>query len=71
MLAHMATITLQSLVEQQIAQGAPVERLPATRSPKAPAQSAAQSAATSNVTRLPLRCKAPNSVFAFGQSFAA
>ena len=71
MLAHMATITLQSLVEQQIAQGAPVERLPAARSPKAAAQAAAQSAAASNVTRLPLRCKAPNSVFAFGQSFAA
>jgi Rrf2 family iron-sulfur cluster assembly transcriptional regulator len=75
MLAHMATISLQSLLDQQIAQGAQIERLPGAQPTKATAQAAAQgaarAAAASNVTRLPLRCKAPNSVFAFGQSFAA
>jgi Rrf2 family iron-sulfur cluster assembly transcriptional regulator len=65
MLAHLATISLQRLVDEQRAGGAAVE----TRTPKralAPVPLAA-----SNVTRLPLRCNAPNSVFAFGRSFAA
>ena len=63
MLAHLATITLQRLLDQQVASGATVEpRAPKRVLPPAP---------VSNVTRLPLRCNAPNSVFAFGRSFAA
>ena len=63
MLAHLATITLQSLHDQQRASGAAVEpRVPKRVLPAPP---------VSNVTRLPLRCNAPNSVFAFGRSFAA
>ncbi len=63
MLAHLATISLQSLLSQQLASGAAVEpRAPKRMVPAAP---------VSNVTRLPLRCSAPNSVFAFGRSFAA
>ncbi len=63
MLAHLATITLQSLIDRQLAAGVQVEQR-AVRRPMVPPT-------PSNVTRLPLRCKAPNSVFAFGQSFAA
>jgi Rrf2 family iron-sulfur cluster assembly transcriptional regulator len=60
MLDHMATISLQSLVDNQLAAGVKVE--PRTvRRPFVPAFEA---------PRLPLRCNAPNSVFAFGQSFA-
>jgi Rrf2 family iron-sulfur cluster assembly transcriptional regulator len=63
MRAHLATITLQRLLDQQVASGANVEPRPPERVlPAAP---------VSNVTRLPLRCNAPNSVFAFGRSFAA
>ncbi len=63
MLAHLSTITMQRLLDQQLASGATVEpRLPKRTLPLAP---------MSNVTRLPLRCNAPNSVFAFGRSFAA
>lgn len=65
MLAHLATISLQRLVDEQRANGTTVE----TRTPKrmpSPTQSI-----PSNVTRLPLRCNAPNSVFAFGRSFVA
>ena len=58
MLRHMATITLQSLVQEQIDQGATIEDKPARRPPaRAPAPK-------------PVRTNAPNSVFAFGQSFA-
>jgi Rrf2 family iron-sulfur cluster assembly transcriptional regulator len=63
MLAHLATITLQRLVDEQRAHGAPVETLAPRRAP--------EPLPVSNVTRLPLRCSAPNSVFAFGRSFAA
>ena len=63
MLAHLATITLKGLLDQQIALGARPEVRPAKRPMVL--------APVSNVRQLPLRCKAPNSVFAFGQSFAA
>ncbi len=61
--AHLATITLQHLLDQQAARGRSLEA--AAPRPVPPALPA------SNVTRLPLRCNAPNSVFAFGNSFAA
>jgi Rrf2 family iron-sulfur cluster assembly transcriptional regulator len=63
MLAHLATITLQRLLDEQVANGASVE-------PRTPVP-VLRPATVSNVTRLPLRCNAPNSVFAFGRSFAA
>ncbi len=58
MLTHMATITLDSLVQEQLDQGVHVE----TRAPRrmAPLPPAAKS----------VRTLAPNSVFAFGRSFA-
>jgi Rrf2 family transcriptional regulator, iron-sulfur cluster assembly transcription factor len=59
MLEHMATITLDSLVQEQVAKGVTVETRP-TRRPLAPAPVAK-----------PVRTLAPNSVFAFGRSFAA
>jgi Rrf2 family iron-sulfur cluster assembly transcriptional regulator len=65
MLAHLATISLQRLVDEQRTSGAAVE----TRTPKRALAPVPLTA--SNVTRLPLRCNAPNSVFAFGKSFAA
>jgi Rrf2 family transcriptional regulator, iron-sulfur cluster assembly transcription factor len=58
MLQHMATITLASLVDEQKAQGATVEAKPVRRA-----------IAPQPVVR-PLRTTAPNSVFAFGRSFA-
>jgi Rrf2 family iron-sulfur cluster assembly transcriptional regulator len=58
MLQHMATITLESLVEDQKAQGATVETKPVRRA-----------IAPQPVARTP-RTTAPNSVFAFGRSFA-
>jgi Rrf2 family iron-sulfur cluster assembly transcriptional regulator len=57
MLRHMAAITLRSLVDDQLARGVTVEAK-ATRRPIAAAP----------VVK-PLRTTAPNSVFAFGQSF--
>jgi len=60
MLDHMATITLQSLVDEQVASGVKVEPRAARRAVAPVAASAA----------LPLRCNAPNSVFAFGRSFS-
>ena len=59
MLEHMATITLESLVQEQLAQGVTVEKR-APRRPMLPAPLVK-----------PLRTLAPNSVFAFGRSFAA
>jgi Rrf2 family transcriptional regulator, iron-sulfur cluster assembly transcription factor len=58
MLRHMATISLAALLDEQRAQGVMVESKPARRgiAPKPVVQ--------------PLRTKAPNSVFAFGRSFA-
>jgi Rrf2 family transcriptional regulator, iron-sulfur cluster assembly transcription factor len=58
MLEHMATITLQSLVDEQKALGAQVEARPVRRA-----------VAPAPVVRPP-RTTAPNSVFAFGRSFA-
>jgi len=56
MLEHMATITLQSLVDDQIASGVAVEAKPARRaiSPRPPVA--------------PVRTTAPNSVFALARS---
>ncbi len=58
MLQHMGTITLDSLVKEQIQQGVRVEPRPVRRA-LAPA-----------VPVKPARTLAPNSVFAFGRSFA-
>ena len=58
MLQHMATITLASLVEEQRAQGVNVEPRPVRR------------AMTPQPAVKPVRTSAPNSVFAFGRSFA-
>jgi len=58
MLKHMATITLESLVSEQKAAGVSVEARP-VRKAVAPAPAAK-----------PVRTTAPNSVFAFGRSFA-
>jgi Rrf2 family iron-sulfur cluster assembly transcriptional regulator len=57
MLEHMATITLASLVQEQVDKGVSVE----TRPPKRPL-------APQPVAK-PMRTNAPNSVFAFGLSF--
>jgi Rrf2 family iron-sulfur cluster assembly transcriptional regulator len=58
MLEHMRTITLESLVADQIAKGVTVEPRPARR------------AIGAQPVVKPLRTSAPNSVFAFGRSFA-
>jgi Rrf2 family iron-sulfur cluster assembly transcriptional regulator len=58
MLQHMATITLESLVDEQKAQGATVEAKPVRR------------AISPQPVARPPRTTAPNSVFAFGRSFA-
>jgi Rrf2 family iron-sulfur cluster assembly transcriptional regulator len=60
MMAHMATITLHSLVDEQKSLGAPVEVRPVRRAitPQPPAAAR------------PVRTSAPNSVFAFGRSFS-
>ena len=58
MLGHMATISLHSLVQEQLALGAVVTHKPA--SPGLAARPAVKA----------LRLTAPNSVFAFGRSFA-
>ena len=60
LMAHMATITLQSLVDEQKAAGAAVEERPIKRAAVSPVAPAAK----------PPRTTAPNSVFAFGRSFA-
>jgi Rrf2 family transcriptional regulator, iron-sulfur cluster assembly transcription factor len=59
MLEHMATISLASLVQEQIEQGVSVK-------PRPPKRAIAQQPVVK-----PLRTTAPNSVFAFGRSFAA
>jgi len=59
MLQHMATITLQSLVDAQVAAGVKVESRPLLRRPVLPVV---------DQPRLPLRCSAPNSVFALAAS---
>jgi Rrf2 family transcriptional regulator, iron-sulfur cluster assembly transcription factor len=58
MLEHMSTISLHSLVQEQLAQGVDVEPRPARR------------VIASQPAPKPLRSMAPNSVFAFGRSFA-
>jgi Rrf2 family iron-sulfur cluster assembly transcriptional regulator len=58
MLKHMARITLASLVEEQTARGVVIEAKPVRRA-----------IATQPVVK-PVRTTAPNSVFAFGRSFA-
>lgn len=58
MLAHMGTISLKSLVDEQVAKGVTVEAKPTRR------------AITNQPVVKPLRTTAPNSVFAFGRSFA-
>jgi Rrf2 family iron-sulfur cluster assembly transcriptional regulator len=59
MLEHMASISLASLVQEQLEQGVSVETRPAKR------------AISLQPLRKMQRPLAPNSVFAFGRSFAA
>jgi Rrf2 family transcriptional regulator, iron-sulfur cluster assembly transcription factor len=58
-LNHMGTITLRTLVDEQTAKGVSVEARPVRRP------------AVSPVATKPVRTNAPNSVFAFGRSFAS
>ncbi len=57
-LSHMGTITLRTLVDEQAAKGTPIESSPVRRPVVSP------------VATKPVRTTAPNSVFAFGRSFA-
>lgn len=57
MLQHMATISLRSLVDEQLALGVSIESRPAPR------------AISPEPVLQPVRTSAPNSVFAFGRSF--
>jgi len=59
MLKHMATISLQSLVDDQVAKGVVVDQKPSRR------------AIAAQPVVKPVRTNAPNSVFAFGRSFSA
>lgn len=59
LLRHLATVPLQQLVDEQKARGGAVEAAAAPRRPLVTAPPAR-----------PVRALAPNSVFAFGQSFA-
>lgn len=59
MLRHLATVPLQQLVDEQKSRGVEVE----TTAPRRPVVAAPMPR--------PLRSMAPNSVFAFGQSFTA
>ena len=65
LLEHMATVTLKSLVDEAAAAGADrsVRVPPATQRPSGLAQRPAS-------TARPMRLLPPNSVFAFGRSFA-
>ena len=58
MLTHMGTITLRNLVDEQTDKGLPVDARPVRRPTVSP------------VATKPVRTTAPNSVFAFGRSFA-
>ena len=58
MVRHMSTITLKSLVDDQIARGVEVDVKPSRR------------AISHQPVVKPVRTTAPNSVFAFGRSFA-
>jgi Rrf2 family transcriptional regulator, iron-sulfur cluster assembly transcription factor len=64
MLEHMATITLKSLVDEQVAAGVQVEQRPTRRSHLAPPPQVPVSPMKM------MRTMTPNSVFAFGRSFA-
>jgi Rrf2 family transcriptional regulator, iron-sulfur cluster assembly transcription factor len=57
---HMATISLKSLVDEQLSKGVSVEVKPTPR----------RAAALAPVVKKPVHTRAPNSVFAFGRSFA-
>jgi Rrf2 family transcriptional regulator, iron-sulfur cluster assembly transcription factor len=59
MLEHMATISLASLVQEQIDKGVSIEARPARR------------AIAQQPVVKPVRTTAPNSVFAFGRSFGS
>jgi len=61
MIEFMDEITLQSLVQEQLAKGVPVDVKPAKRS----------LASKISNTAAGFRLSAPNSVFAFGRSFAS
>jgi Rrf2 family transcriptional regulator, iron-sulfur cluster assembly transcription factor len=63
MLAHMATITLKSLVDEQLAAGVQIEQRPTRRQPPPPPPMAIPPA------RL-IHRMVPNSVFALASSFA-
>ena len=58
MMEHMSTISLHNLLQEQLAAGVDVEPRPARR------------ALVPQIVAKPLRTMAPNSVFAFGRSFA-
>jgi Rrf2 family transcriptional regulator, iron-sulfur cluster assembly transcription factor len=60
MLKHMATISLRTLVDEQVAKGVVVQEAKPPRKPVG--------ISPAPVVK-PLRSTAPNSVFAFGQSF--
>jgi Rrf2 family transcriptional regulator, iron-sulfur cluster assembly transcription factor len=64
MLAHMATITLKSLVDEQVAAGVQIEQRP----PRPPSRLAPGPSAVAPARMM--RTMVPNSVFSFGQSFA-
>ena len=64
MLQHMAGISLQTLLQEQLQRGAVLQAEPA-----APAAATRRGISAQPVVK-PLRSKAPNSVFAFGLSFA-
>jgi Rrf2 family transcriptional regulator, iron-sulfur cluster assembly transcription factor len=62
MLDHMATISLQSLVDEQLSAGVQIEQRPTRRQPPPPTPP--------NKPANVMRTMVPNSVFAFGRSFA-
>jgi Rrf2 family transcriptional regulator, iron-sulfur cluster assembly transcription factor len=64
MMEHMATISLQSLVDEQLSAGVQIEQRPTRRQPPPPPTLPAIKPV--NV----LRMMVPNSVFALGRSFA-
>jgi len=58
MVRHMETISLRSLIDEQLASGVVIDQKPARR------------AISAQPALKPVRTTAPNSVFAFGRSFA-